>query len=754
MSDGIPANREEEQVSPLAKIPIRDRLTEPRGTKKFNPKLPEGLLARTKFELTHNAGSEAEGCRVEARPAVLHFSGAKAHTQYKERLRIVNAGGRSVRVTIIPPSSSWIRLEFAKVGLLAPGMSQEIDVVVEPVDYKYKFEWIKVLCGPAAPATSAGSKSWALQVPVHVYATANKLVEGELPSIVDFGRVPIGEKAERRFVLRCDVPLEFDFEVLHLRRHPDIEVTVDRCRITPEDPAELCLEYRPTSYTSAVSEIEVVLAQFGGEPTRRIKIAGSCLPGLKQTEVETRGLLEIEEEKRQLHDMSIVKRVGKLMEKSKNRQRMTKRAASKSNSSGEREKLVNGLYMPESKAGRKLTQNQTGYVLMQKPGKAPLKHLKGYIEEVRSGKVKEREDWEKRKQATREMAAILWRAVFRQSWSAWMESYNTARRMARRETRLALAEEVAERAAQLEDEEEDEEAEVEANSGEADSAAVAVGAETADEVLQDDDYEKDARTVEARRLIEERGVDIAPLEDESSSEEEMRDEQDLSEDAKLLMDIAMELREERRAEKAESLELNDEVVAETAEETPAVESEQEQQVEAAVLEEREETQDTEEGRDEEEGEVEVDTAAAPVESDPNSNYWFKEPATYDIRLGRAMPPTLAFAGALLAGRTAQRPHAFEEFTKCLSRIRVLDDMEEGNLLSDTDSDGRDDAWELPLCAREEALATFGLEGAFALADVAEEACAEVGRVEQARDKIKERLRRLGEELMGSTMAGV
>ncbi|KAF4744896.1 hypothetical protein FOZ62_012874, partial [Perkinsus olseni] len=160
----------------------------------------------------------------------------------------------------------------AKVGLLAPGMSQEIDVVVEPVDYKYKFEWIKVLCGPAAPATSAGPKSWALRVPVHVYATANKLVEGELPSIVDFGRVPIGEKAERRFVLRCDVPLEFDFEVLHLRRHPDIEVTVDRCRITPEDPAELCLEYRPTSYTSAVSEIEVVLAQFGGDPTRRIKV--------------------------------------------------------------------------------------------------------------------------------------------------------------------------------------------------------------------------------------------------------------------------------------------------------------------------------------------------------------------------------------------------------------------------------------------------------------------------------------------------
>ncbi|KAF4758364.1 hypothetical protein FOZ63_001670 [Perkinsus olseni] len=749
MSDGIPASREEEQVSPLAKIPIRERLTEPRGTKKFNPKLPEGLLAKTKFQLTHNAGSEAEGCRVEARPAVLHFSGAKVHTQYKERLRIVNAGGRSVRVTIIPPSSPWIRLEFAKVGLLAPGMSQEIDVVVVPVDYKYKFEWIKVLCGPAAP--SAGPKSWALQVPVHVYATANKLVEGELPSIVDFGRVPIGEKAERRFVLRCDVPLEFDFEFLHLRRHPDIEVTVDRCRITPETPAELCLEYRPTSYTSAVAEIEVVLAQFGGEPSRRIKISGSCLPGLKQAEVETKGLLEIEEEKRQLHDMSIIKRVEKLMEKSKNRQRMTKRATSELSGSEESEKLVNGLYVPESKAGRKLTQNQTGYVLMQKPGKAPLKHLKGYIEEVRSGKVKEREDWEKRKQATREMAAILWRAVFRQSWAALMESYNTARRMARREIRLALAEEVAERAAQLEDEEVDEEDEVGADPGEADPAAVAGGAETAGEVLQDDDFEKDARTVEARRLIEERGVGIASLEEESSSEEEMQDEQDLSADAKLLMDIAMELREERRAEKAESPELNDEVVEETAEETPADESEHEQQVEAAVLEEREEAQDTEEGRDEE-GEVGVDTAAVPVESSPNSNYWFKEPATYDFRLGRAMPQTLAFAGALLAGRTAQRPHAFEDFTKCLSRIRVLDDIEEGNLLSDTDSDGRDNAWELPLCAREEALATFGLEGAFALADVAEEACAEVGRVEQARDVIKERLRRLGEELMGSTMA--
>ncbi|KAF4697416.1 hypothetical protein FOZ60_007502 [Perkinsus olseni] len=457
----------------------------PRGTKKFNPKLPEGLLARTKFELTHNAGSEAEGCQVEARPAVLHFSGAKAHTQYKERLRIVNAGGRSVRVTIIPPSSPWIRLEFAKVGLLAPGMSQEIDVVVEPVDYKYKFEWIKVVLLSLTPATSAGPKSWALQVPVHVYATANKLVEGELPSIVDFGRVPIGEKAERRFVLRCDVPLEFDFEVLHLRRHPDIEVTVDRCRITPEDPAELCLEYRPTSYTSAVSEIEVVLAQFGGDPTRRIKISGSCLPGLKQAELETKGLLEIEEEKRQLHDMSIIKR----------------RAANKLSGSEESEKLMNGLYIPESKAGRKLTQNQTGYVLMQKPGKAPLKHLKGYIEEVRSGKVKEREDWERRKQATREMAAILWRAP--EGWRGGRPGWH-------------LLEEVAERAAQLEDEEVGEEDEVEANSGEADSAAEAGGAETAGEVLQDEDYEKDARTVEARRLIEERGVDIAPLEEESS----------------------------------------------------------------------------------------------------------------------------------------------------------------------------------------------------------------------------------------------
>lgn len=108
------------------------------------------------------SGEATTGCRIEARPAALHFSGVRPRTRYKERLRIVNTGSRSMRyqracpsfysltmvlrLTIVSlSSSSCIQLEFIKVGLLAPGMAQDIDVVVTPEDYKYSFESIEVM---------------------------------------------------------------------------------------------------------------------------------------------------------------------------------------------------------------------------------------------------------------------------------------------------------------------------------------------------------------------------------------------------------------------------------------------------------------------------------------------------------------------------------------------------------------------------------------------------------------------------------
>ncbi|EER18786.1 hypothetical protein Pmar_PMAR006406 [Perkinsus marinus ATCC 50983] len=633
-------------------------------------------------------------------------------------------------------------------------MAQDVDVVVTPEDYKYSFESIKIICGP-----TDDSERYGLQVPVHVYASGNKLVEKTLPPIVDFGKVPVGEVAERRFILRCDVPLEFDFEVLHLRRHPDIAVVVDRTSITPEVPAELRVEYRPTSFTTAVAEVEVVLAQFGGEPTRRMKkvveifvlihpgeadgklacnrkewICGTCVPGLRKDREKAKGLFEIERRRQQVHDASIVRRVGKLMEKSKNR-KVARKTVVRGTTHRQRERTVGGIYLPEVNTGGKLTQNETAYVLMQRAGKVPLRHLRRYIEQVKGGEVKERERKRRKDRAIRKMGEVLWRAVVCWYWSAWKDSYDAAKSGARRAARRALAEEVREKAAAAALVDDDDDSEEEESEGEVEAVVGVVAEATTVGQEVDDDYEKDSRVVEVRRLIEERGVGpvVEPEEEESSSEEE-EGEYELSEDAKLLIEIAEQLEKERKAEEVEASEESEEVIEEPVVE---VEGEQKQEEEEEVI-----VDIVEE--DSEEVQVAVESGEA-VEETGGRTYLFREPVKYDFTLGRGMLPTLAFGGALLAGRTARRPRVLEDFTKWLCRVRVLEDTVEENVLSDTDSDDEEESWEVPLCGRDEAMASFGLEN-FNTAGVIEEDCDEIGRVQQANRVIRKALKRMGEEL--------
>lgn len=466
------------------------------------------------------------------------------------------------------------------------------------------------------------------------------------------------------------------------------------------------------------------------------QICGTCVPGLRKDREKAKGLFEIERRRQQVHDASIVRRVEKLMEKSKNR-KVARKTVVRRTTHRQRERTVGGIYLPEVNTGGKLTQNETAYVLMQRAGKVPLRHLRRYIEQVKGGEVRERERKRRKDRAIRRMGEVLWRAVVCWYWSAWRDSYDAAKSGARRAARRALAEEVREKAAAaaLVDDDDDD-SEEEESEGEVEAVVEVVAEATTVGQEVDDDYEKDSRVVEARRLIEERGVGpvVEPEEEEESSSEEEEGEYELSEDAKLLIEIAEQLEKERNGEEVEASEESEEVIEETPVE---VDDEQEQEEEEEVI-----VDIVEE--DSEEVQVAVESGEA-VEDTGGRTYSFREPVKYDFTLGRGMLPTLAFGGALLAGRTARRPRVLEDFTKWLCRVRVLEDMVEENVLSDTDSDDEEESWEVPLCGRDEAMASFGLEN-FNTTGVIEEDCDEIARVQQANRVIRKALKRMGEEL--------
>lgn len=114
-----------------------------------------------------------------ASPTIIHFGGLNAGVEHAQILSIINRNSKSQRFLIIPPSTSVYRLEYEKLGHIAPGMSQKVTVYFKPAEYKYYYDSIRVR-----------GEDQTLLIPLHGYPLLNEV---NFPKTFSFGNVPLCE---------------------------------------------------------------------------------------------------------------------------------------------------------------------------------------------------------------------------------------------------------------------------------------------------------------------------------------------------------------------------------------------------------------------------------------------------------------------------------------------------------------------------------------------------------------------------------
>jgi hypothetical protein len=134
-------------------------------------------------------------------------------------------------------------------------------------------------------------------IPIHAYPVLNRENLLDIfPRLIDFGIVTIGDKPKMRFPLESKIPLNFEFEFVIKKMHPDIRISPLKGIIPGKSYIEIEIEYvplrdnphmiPPLRANTVVVEAELHISQFDFQPMV-IKIMGSATNPFKPTRIDS-----------------------------------------------------------------------------------------------------------------------------------------------------------------------------------------------------------------------------------------------------------------------------------------------------------------------------------------------------------------------------------------------------------------------------------------------------------------------------------
>jgi hypothetical protein len=204
---------------------------------------------------------------AEARPAVVHFGGFELGKRHTQIVRVVNVTPVAQRIHVLNPATPFFSARFsrAKKGWLAPGMAEEIAIDFEPAEWRYYYDCVRLHTGDET-----------LLVPIHAYPVVNEVI---FPSKLDLGVCPLAETTTKVVMLRCNVPIQFEYELTVTQPHPDIVITPLRGVIPSEGHVAVEVQFTPRALACASCELLVSVSQLNFKPFT-CAITGSSVAGL------------------------------------------------------------------------------------------------------------------------------------------------------------------------------------------------------------------------------------------------------------------------------------------------------------------------------------------------------------------------------------------------------------------------------------------------------------------------------------------
>mmetsp|Transcript_1891 Transcript_1891/g.4263 ORF Transcript_1891/g.4263 Transcript_1891/m.4263 type:complete len:866 (+) Transcript_1891:80-2677(+) len=355
------------------------------------------LVNRSYEQLQRNA-------LLEMRPAVLHFGGYRIHMEHSQRLRILNISGSSLRLSIIGPMTAWFQAKYTKKGILAPGMSEDLEIIFSPTEWRYYFDSIKIYCGEESN----------LVVPIHAYPTANDI---QVPRFIDMGAVPVGMTVSKQIPLQCTIPISFEYMITVLEDHPDFSVEPLQGMIPADDTVVITVTFRPSKFATARAELELSISQFDFEPLP-ITLMGSSRPDLAHDEVLRPGKMELQAVQEDRRQEMLITNLKRLQDRASNSKTKPCEVKYPDWVQPETIRVVDGVQIP-IKPGK----SETNFVMNQTPGKVPLKDLPSFISDQRAaaeskrlkaegdGRASDDDDDTEDLQATELRFEMQWRSI-------------------------------------------------------------------------------------------------------------------------------------------------------------------------------------------------------------------------------------------------------------------------------------------------------------------------------------------------------
>nr|XP_002733102.1 PREDICTED: primary ciliary dyskinesia protein 1-like [Saccoglossus kowalevskii] len=243
--------------------------------------VPETLVAPKKKQSVPNHLLETkifhkvnQNSLVQARPGVVHFGGYDLANLHKQTLRIANISGECLQMHIIPPTSAYFRVKYKKQERLVPGLTMDIIVEFVPDEWRYYYDCIRIHC----------KDDENLLIPIHAYPVMNT---ADFPEIVHFPPVPLSHSLSKIIPLRCNAPIDFEYQLTYLESHPAFSVSPLSGIVPANGEVSIAVTFTPTDFITAHMKLQLNISQFNSKPLV-CTFTGVSEPGLARAEVEER----------------------------------------------------------------------------------------------------------------------------------------------------------------------------------------------------------------------------------------------------------------------------------------------------------------------------------------------------------------------------------------------------------------------------------------------------------------------------------
>lgn len=323
----------------------------------------------------------AQNAMVLAKPAVIHFGGFEADKKHIQKLSIVNASTDVIRMHIIPPQTKYFYIKYNKSERLVPGLTIECTIEFTPDEWRYYYDCIRINC--------PGEQN--LVIPIHAYPVMSTK---EFPTNFTFPNVPVGHRMTQMFPLRCDAPIDFEFQLAYIQPHPAFTVNPLNGIIPAQGEADIAVTFAPFEFQTAIMKIQLTISQFNSKPIV-CQFTGSSVPGLLRD-------ISLKEYDNETAEQNILDpRCLTPLERSRTKKKIRQSKEEESFKSQDIE--YGGIRFPPNLA----TPYAVAQVLNQEPGKLRAKDLRETV------LAKSKPD--KSKKATRQMKEALFEHNVRQN---------------------------------------------------------------------------------------------------------------------------------------------------------------------------------------------------------------------------------------------------------------------------------------------------------------------------------------------------